>query len=793
MTTRTAERLDDWESRPFSDGYEGIRTLADRSFSGAVAAGRTTLYMLNGSVVGILDGSIEDFEDATGTIYEAPTPALPLLAVMQDRSEEVRAKYYSEETSLSEADEKLAEGSFTGYVELSENVLSGDYYVVYHAGKSMSVAYVGESERLLTDEEAFEQADDEVGIYEVRPVEIEPIEIPEPEPEPASEPESEPDSEPELDPEPTAGVEDTETASDDGSDTAESADQSTGQTEPADDARSTAEPSAPPEEGHESADQSPVESRSRRAESSEHASTADDPSTQKGSSQQTAREQASTREPQRVTDTSEPAGRSNEPRTDRSRASGHQSEPVEESRQPTHSDDRAESPGHQRRGPQEPSQRKAQDSRARRGSGEQSRRHESSGQSHGHDSGDDVTGTVADRSDADAGSDEPGELEHRTIPSIDPDRTWTAGDDTRTNPSSESNRSSSSDPVTESVPTETTGQSGQPRSDVSAELADARAEIRELEERVDELRNERADLESARDDLEREEERLQSELDRVREERDDLETEVERLRDRVTELERRLEETDEADATAETTLSALEAIDGTNLFVRYGSKGDATLESAHDDSADADEVNENLNLENHTQFDTAETVVDGQPYEAFLEETLHYRFVDWVVRKLLYEIRDTDHQGALADLYDALPRINRAELNGSISVTYTEDGEEQRTQERFDVVLRDRMGNPLIVTNLNETRTAATDEMMTTLVTAARRVGESNDRLAGAFFVTSSFFDPDALETAAEATGGGILSRDKRESFVRLSRKDGFHLCLVESRNDDFHLEVPEL
>ena len=53
--------------------------------------------------------------------------------------------------------------------------------------------------------------------------------------------------------------------------------------------------------------------------------------------------------------------------------------------------------------------------------------------------------------------------------------------------------------------------------------------------------------------------------------------------------------------------------------------------------------------------------------------------------------------------------------------------------------------------------------------------------------------DPDALETATEATGGGILSRDKRESFVRLSRKDGFHLCLVESRDGDFHFSVPDL
>jgi len=44
----------------------------------------------------------------------------------------------------------------------------------------MSVAYVAPADALITDDEAFEQADDEVGIYEVRPVDIEPIDIPEP-------------------------------------------------------------------------------------------------------------------------------------------------------------------------------------------------------------------------------------------------------------------------------------------------------------------------------------------------------------------------------------------------------------------------------------------------------------------------------------------------------------------------------------------------------------------------------------------------------------------------------------
>jgi len=241
------------------------------------------------------------------------------------------------------------------------------------------------------------------------------------------------------------------------------------------------------------------------------------------------------------------------------------------------------------------------------------------------------------------------------------------------------------------------------------------------------------------------------------------------------------------------TLSAAEAIDGTNLFVRYHSKGEATLEKAQSGSADRAAVEENLRLEHHTQFDAAEAAVDGEAFEDFLHDSIQYRFVDWLVRNLLYEIRDTGHENAMGVLYDALPEVDRAELNGKVSVTYTEDGQEHRSQETFDVVVRDRMGNPLVVANINDSRQPATDGQMTDIVRNAERVGNASDSLSAAFLVTSSFFEPGALETAKEATSSGLFSRDKRKSFVNLSRKGGYHLCLLEARNKEFHLAVPEL
>jgi len=254
-----------------------------------------------------------------------------------------------------------------------------------------------------------------------------------------------------------------------------------------------------------------------------------------------------------------------------------------------------------------------------------------------------------------------------------------------------------------------------------------------------------------------------------------------------------MEERFGASPDAEQRLAPAEALDQTDIFVRYESKGQATLETAHQGNASRQQVNENLGLEYHTQFDAASTAVAGKSFDAFLGETIQFRFVRWVVEDLLYEVQDTGKVAALRDLYDAVPRIDRAELNGTVNAEFTEDGGDRRTQESFDVVLRDRMGNPLFVANMNDSRQAATESMMTSLVTAASHVGESTETLGTAFLVTSSFFEPEALETAAEATSGGLLSRDKRESFVKLSRKRGYHLCLVEAREGKFHLAVPEL
>jgi len=832
MGTRVAERVDGWEQRSFSDGYRGLQDLADADFSGVVRAGGAELYMTKGTVVGIEGGAIEDFEGASGTSYRAPSPALPLLAVMQGRSDEVRAKYYTEETPMAEVDRTLSDGGFTGYVELSENVLSGDYYLVYHQGRSMSVAFVGNSQQLVDGDEAFETANDEVGIYEVRPVEVAAVEVPAPEPEPA------PDQEPGPTPDagsgagavgPAAGGAAGEGGGEDGGGGSQGEDGRTGAAEPeppASESVGAGETAGGTTEGDD-----PGSERSGAARADQPAADADADRTGAGAAGGRDEPASGSAQPPEAAgrDRSE-SGRADRDRTEAGEeVTDPDSEPSGES--PAVDPGREPEPGDSRGTPEQAAESAPGDSEAAPGQ-------EAAGRSHGgtetvpgrepstqSDTGPAERG-AGERAGASAGAaggatgptgeDTGVALETRSVPSLDPQRTSengrgdasagaqpgpTRGTEAEPGPAAERPPSPASGPgdgasheadrdpgpsgagqsaadrdAGTAAGTGATGEAG------AGDAADLRERLEDREAELDRLEAELAEETERREDLERE-------LAEVREERDELAAEVERLE---AELERVEEEFGVATG-AQQRLTPAEALEGTDLFVRYRSKNGTTLTDAHGGDGRREDVTDNLRLEQHTQFDADDVAVDGQDYEAFIRGRVEYQFVTWLVEDLLFEVRDTGGAEGLADLYDALPEVDRAELNGTVAVRYTEDGTEQRGQETFDIVLRDRMGDPLFVANLNDSREGATEGMMEGLITAAERVGGSKDTLAGAFLVTESFFEPEALETAAESTKGGLLSRDKRKSFVNLSRKRGYHLCLVEARNQNFNLAVPEL
>ncbi|ADB59951.1 hypothetical protein Htur_1059 [Haloterrigena turkmenica DSM 5511] len=888
MEPRTQERVEQWDSRPFSGGYDGLSDLADADFSGAVSAAGTWLFMLNGRVVGVVDGAIEDFEAASGTRYEAPDPALPLLCTMEEHGGETRAKYYTNETPLREVDGTLQSGSFTGYVELSENVLSGDYYAVYYGGRRMAAAYIGNADRLLTGDEAFERAADEVGIYEVRDVEIEVTDVP--------------------------GTGPDSSASDAGGAT-DATDKSAGDSSPATgssagtDAR--AEPSADPTESAlDSIDISSSEPDPDSAEADGAASaslenvtigdaTADDAAadapdddlsgitatdagpldSEPASSGITDAESADAAEPVGAVDdrsAAEPADGSvadepidaAEPVDDRDRPSADDrtrsasdadadsetdseggstagsgpdlaeveaaAEQLEQNDISWTEDDVADSPSDEDAGGADAGVTagavpESEPTTAATSEPDATAAPTSEPEPTG------AAATAAPESDAEdsEATDERFDQEAqwretRSIPSIDPDNSQVddssraadrseASQRSRTHREAETGRNAqrrqtageSTRQQSSRQPQETnaarqrrsqeaeradapSGGSGADTGSAAAEASGAEADrVAELEERVETLEEQRDELVAAAEELEAERDRLQSE-------NEELSSTIDRLRSRIEELETELERAREADAGTEATpaastqLSADRALADTNLFVRYASKSQPTLESAHGGESDRSDVAANLRLEHHTGFDAADVAVDGQPYEEFLAGTMEHRFVDWLTSTVLFEVRDTGNADGLGDLYDAIPQIDRAELDATISLQ-DDETEDVPEQVRFDVVAFDKMGNPLLVANLNDSREPATQGMLEEMEEAASAVKANYPDLAAAVVVTSSYFEPGALEVAEQATSGGLLSRGSKMSYVNLSRKTGYHLCLVESRSEGFHMNVPEL
>ncbi|MFC7172615.1 hypothetical protein ACFR97_05875 [Haloplanus litoreus] len=234
-------------------------------------------------------------------------------------------------------------------------------------------------------------------------------------------------------------------------------------------------------------------------------------------------------------------------------------------------------------------------------------------------------------------------------------------------------------------------------------------------------------------------------------------------------------------------LSRDDALAGTTLFVRYEDTTDGTLEHAVEGRIDESALRSNLHLAAHTAFEADGVTVDGRSFGSFLRDAPEYRFVEWLLTALLYEIRRTGTSDGLSKLYASIERIDRIDFDGD-AVT---DGT-GRDSASFDLVVRDERADPLVIATFGEDGTPTGAVPVDSFVERASRVAEATGTLAAAFFVTSRFATG-ATEVAAEATRGGLFSRTARRSFVTLSRQRGFHLCLVEAQDETCHLTVPDL
>jgi len=794
MQTRTAERVESWDARPYEGGADALDQLATADFSGVVAAGGAHLFFVNGRAVAVAGGTVTDVVEGSGEVRSAPERSLSLLLAMHESDGETRARYYTNETPLAETDEALRDAGFTGYVELSENVLSGDYYVAYYGGRSFPVAFVGNVPTVLTGEEAFERAADEVGVYDVVSVELDFPDLPEPET-------------------PADGTDDAVTgvaATGSGDDAA----RAEGDTQTTDDEavdETAAVGGAALADENETGDNEDGtiggrDDRSANDDGENETGERDVPDELAIAAAGPADDSAvdtdeSATADERTDDSDE------EPDTEPDAATAATLEPLEaenDSASDAERDDGTNDRGSAATvGDTALADENETDDEGI--DGEETDAGSSDSTSEETDDGrtDDEVAADARTADRDASTvdDEPASDADPadSIETAETDATGTGDSGPDTDEASRDDASGdvagAGDDIDADEPASADGTDRVGVSEHEARVAELREAIEEREARISDYedrlaeRAERVETLSERaESAEATVEERDAELDRLRAERDDLREAVATLEERVAELESALEAAGgRVDPATERDPET--ALAGTNLFVRYETKAEPTLDALGE--ADPEAIDANLRLEHHTSFEAADTTVSGDDYRTFLESSAPYRFVSWVVRDLPFEIDATGHRTGLAALYEAIPEIDRAEFDGTVDVT-TEDGE--AVTESFDVVLRDGMGEPLVVAALNTGRDPVGGDEMEALTAAASRVREDVETLAGAFYVTASFFEPDALETANDATsGGGFLRRSEKESYVRVARKHGYHLCLVEDRAGSFHVTVPGL
>jgi FtsZ-binding cell division protein ZapB len=291
-----------------------------------------------------------------------------------------------------------------------------------------------------------------------------------------------------------------------------------------------------------------------------------------------------------------------------------------------------------------------------------------------------------------------------------------------------------------------------------------------------------------RDELRRRCDTLSNTNQTLRDRIDSLEAKREELSRENDELQTELSAVKEVSSNRES-LSPMKALSQTSLFIRYDNQKATTLSHIEQDSGSVEDLRENISIEYHTEFDIDEVEIEGELYEPFLHGTAAFGFVRWLVTDVPFQIMETNHIAELGGIFNKLDDIDRVGCREMVQV----ESVDSSFEGTFDLVLRNTVGEPLFVADIHSSRQPTAAPRVQTMVEKATQVGKINPTLSGAFLITQSFFEPAALRAATEATTNGLFSWSGRRSYRKLTRKNGFHLSLVERRDESFHFDLPDI
>ena len=314
-------------------------------------------------------------------------------------------------------------------------------------------------------------------------------------------------------------------------------------------------------------------------------------------------------------------------------------------------------------------------------------------------------------------------------------------------------------------------QSGESNKEMREKFADVRNKIEELSQRVEQN-------EEKFKNFEQDITNLNKKIDQLTKELQMLSTSDESMNDNTG------SHTDRADNSADVQeLTREQALERIDVFARYKSKSDTTVSEAVEDTSLRDAASENIYFDSHTRFEKENVRINGELYDDFILGSVEMAFTKWILKELVYEIQDTGHTDSISDVYQNIPDINRAEFYGGIEVDdeYVE----------FDIIYWDSHGEPLFVCDTESGKEPVTGDQLEELMKKTQKVHREYSTIGGAFFVTSSFYEPKALQMASNDVKSGLLS--SKEGYIKMNRKQGFHLCLFEERNGGFTMALPDL
>lgn len=160
-----------------------------------------------------------------------------------------------------------------------------------------------------------------------------------------------------------------------------------------------------------------------------------------------------------------------------------------------------------------------------------------------------------------------------------------------------------------------------------------------------------------------------------------------------------------------------------------------------------------------------------------LNNTESYKFIEWVLFKLFFQIKENGTMSDFENLYYSIPNITK------ISFTESDNGE-MRILFKKDSCL-------LFIAQIGNSSTKSFDEFITDINSFKNTIGKES--LLSALYLSDNDFNPQTVSKYKELTkvpSFKILNR-KQKGYVRLSANLGYTLFLVSKKQNDFNLSQP--